>query len=562
MAVPFVIPAQSILTESAISAGVGATSLTGGFPWGARPPPFCVYPGIVGTATPATAGSWPHPSVPPAPIEDPPFLCKPLRLVQLDSMFIVAGCQTAYSATVRSAAGVPRSALTVLTPCDRTTYPQRWAVASARSCCSTTSAYPPVSTIRVDSVTAGGATLKPNESRRAMNSSRPVSASVNAPSAAWSFALTRRSLARPEKPAASRTVSTTMIRITRAVLHRARKAVVSCSHRARASLELVVKEHRRHDLRLLGRRHSLRCALALRVQVELEAAQRGQRDRHGALRRVAPGDEKAKLRGCIERRDQLVALPGWDDRAPQRHPSRQRHRALELVGHALDQEHRRPDQGGRGNAGGEPRLNRHDPALRQHRHVRRRAHGRVVRGERGARLHVRVLPQRVAPGVAGKAGRRVHRRVDRPERQSRRHAAARAYDADGVRCPDRDSGGGRRHCPARRLDHPQIRKRRVDRSARHEPRPAELGLLVVEPGLRQEQPGDRTADDPDDEDRHQQLDEGEPAARAHGLLKGLLPGLVRCSTTVSGRNTVLSGVTTTVTRRSLGERLSTMTLRV
>src|SRR5439155_423289 len=126
MAVPFVIPAQSILTESAISAGVGATSLTGGFPWGARPPPFCVYPGIVGTATPATAGSWPHPSVPPAPIEDPPFLCKPLRLVQLDSMFIVAGCRTAYSATVRSAAAVPPSALTVLPPCDRTPYPRRW----------------------------------------------------------------------------------------------------------------------------------------------------------------------------------------------------------------------------------------------------------------------------------------------------------------------------------------------------------------------------------------------------------------------------------------------------
>src|SRR5438094_7605978 len=205
MAVPFVIPAQSILTESAISAGVGATSLTGGFPWGARPPPFCVYPGIVGTAPPRPAGGWRNPPLPPAPLKAPPFLCKPLRLVQLDSMFIVAGCQTAYSATVRSAAGVPRSALTVLTPCDRTTYPQRWAVASARSCCSTTSAYPPVSTIRVDSVTAGGATLKPNEPRRAMNSSRPVPAGVNAPSAAWSLAPTRRPPARPEKAGARRT---------------------------------------------------------------------------------------------------------------------------------------------------------------------------------------------------------------------------------------------------------------------------------------------------------------------------------------------------------------------
>src|SRR5436309_9614536 len=214
MAVPFVIPAQSILTESAISAGVGATSLTGGFPWGARPPPFCVYPGIVGTATPATASSWPHPSVPPAPIEDPPLLCKPLRLVQLDSMFIVAGCQTAYSATVRSAAGVPRSAWTVLTPCDRTTYPQRWAVASARSCCSTTSAYPPVSTIRVDSVTAGGATLKPDESRRSVNSARPLSVSVNARSAGWSVALARVSLATPDQPAARRVVSTTVVMVT------------------------------------------------------------------------------------------------------------------------------------------------------------------------------------------------------------------------------------------------------------------------------------------------------------------------------------------------------------
>src|SRR5207249_10022690 len=169
MAVPFVIPAHAILTESATSAGVGPTSSTGGFPWGARPPPFCVYPGLLGTATPATPASSPPPSVPPAPIEDPPFLCKPLRLVQLDSMFIVAGCQTAYSATVRSAAGVPRSALTVLTPCDRTTYPQRWAVASARSCCSTTSAYPPVSTIRVDSVTAACRPPNPTRARAALN---------------------------------------------------------------------------------------------------------------------------------------------------------------------------------------------------------------------------------------------------------------------------------------------------------------------------------------------------------------------------------------------------------
>src|SRR3989441_13274338 len=102
--------AQSIFTGSAIFAGVGAGFRTGGFPWGAMPEPFCVYPGFVGTATPATAGSLPHASAPPVPMLDAPFLCSPLRLVQLDRMLIVPGCHTAYSATVRSAAGVPRNA--------------------------------------------------------------------------------------------------------------------------------------------------------------------------------------------------------------------------------------------------------------------------------------------------------------------------------------------------------------------------------------------------------------------------------------------------------------------
>src|SRR2546422_7429201 len=107
-AVPLAMPAQSIFTWSAICAGVGAGFRTGGFPWGAMPEPFCVYPGFVGTATPATAGSLPHASAPPVPMLDAPFLCSPLRLVQLDRMLIVPGCHTAYSATVRSAAGVPR----------------------------------------------------------------------------------------------------------------------------------------------------------------------------------------------------------------------------------------------------------------------------------------------------------------------------------------------------------------------------------------------------------------------------------------------------------------------
>src|SRR5205085_3290849 len=46
------------------------------------------------------------------------------------------------------------------------------------------------------------------------------------------------------------------------------------------------------------------------------------------------------------------------------------------------------------------------------------------------------------------------------------------------------------------------------------------------------------------------------------LLNGLLPGLVRCSTSVSCLKIGLSGVTTIVTRLSLGERLSTVILRV
>ena len=52
---------------------------------------------------------------------DEPFLWSPLRLDHAASTFIEPACHTAYSATVRSACGVPDSAATVLTPWERTT---------------------------------------------------------------------------------------------------------------------------------------------------------------------------------------------------------------------------------------------------------------------------------------------------------------------------------------------------------------------------------------------------------------------------------------------------------
>jgi hypothetical protein len=53
-------------------------------------------------------------------MDEEPFLWSPLRLVQPASTFMEPVCQTAYSATVRSACGVPDNAATVLTPWDRT----------------------------------------------------------------------------------------------------------------------------------------------------------------------------------------------------------------------------------------------------------------------------------------------------------------------------------------------------------------------------------------------------------------------------------------------------------
>ena len=50
---------------------------------------------------------------------DEPFLWSPLRLVQPASTFMEPDCHTAYSATERSAWGVPDKAATVLTPWER-----------------------------------------------------------------------------------------------------------------------------------------------------------------------------------------------------------------------------------------------------------------------------------------------------------------------------------------------------------------------------------------------------------------------------------------------------------
>src|SRR5688572_334527 len=77
--VPASTPDQSTRAES-FDPGCGPRSLIGGVPVGIDVPPLCVYPGAVGTATPATAGSAPHSSKP-LNVPEPPFLLMPERLV-------------------------------------------------------------------------------------------------------------------------------------------------------------------------------------------------------------------------------------------------------------------------------------------------------------------------------------------------------------------------------------------------------------------------------------------------------------------------------------------------
>ena len=86
--VPPSTPAQSTRAES-FDAGCGPRFLIGGTPVGIDEPPLCVYPGAVGTATPATAGSAPHSSKP-ENVPEPPFLSMPERLVHAPGTLIVS----------------------------------------------------------------------------------------------------------------------------------------------------------------------------------------------------------------------------------------------------------------------------------------------------------------------------------------------------------------------------------------------------------------------------------------------------------------------------------------
>src|SRR5216684_101529 len=99
-------PFQSILTLESACACVPRLR-TGGLP--ATGPPGPLYPGLVGTATPATVGATPHPSTP-LRVPALPFFCSPVRLVQPERALMLPLFHVAYSATVRSPWGVPVSA--------------------------------------------------------------------------------------------------------------------------------------------------------------------------------------------------------------------------------------------------------------------------------------------------------------------------------------------------------------------------------------------------------------------------------------------------------------------
>src|SRR5919109_3447326 len=102
---PLRTPDQSMRAES-FDAGGDPRSLIGGLPVGIDVPPLCMYPGDVGTATPATAGSTPHSSKP-ENSPDPPFFWMPDRLVHAPGTFMVPFSHLKICPTVRVAAGTP-----------------------------------------------------------------------------------------------------------------------------------------------------------------------------------------------------------------------------------------------------------------------------------------------------------------------------------------------------------------------------------------------------------------------------------------------------------------------
>ena len=82
---------QSIPVAAAACCGVPRSRM-GGLPLTG---PVCpLYPGTVGTATPATVSACPHPS---SPVSVPalPFFRRPLRLVQPARTFTLVACHTA-----------------------------------------------------------------------------------------------------------------------------------------------------------------------------------------------------------------------------------------------------------------------------------------------------------------------------------------------------------------------------------------------------------------------------------------------------------------------------------
>src|SRR6185312_7982529 len=113
-------PFQSIFTELAACCSVPRLS-TAGLPVGTDLPPFWLYPGDDGTATPATFGPPAHWLTPVSvPLE--PFLVRPVRLVHAPNVDMLPVCHVATSATVCWARPGVHTCEIVLVPRDRMRY--------------------------------------------------------------------------------------------------------------------------------------------------------------------------------------------------------------------------------------------------------------------------------------------------------------------------------------------------------------------------------------------------------------------------------------------------------